>query len=136
MARPKQYRRICHPPIMQGFKPYGIPRNTLSSLSLLFDEYEAIRLLDYEGMNQEQAAVEMNVSRPTLTRIYEKARKTLATAFVEGKAILIEGGNVRFEKQWFRCKRCFKLIGGLENHVRCENCKHFSSDELTRINTI
>jgi uncharacterized protein len=134
MARPKQYRRICHPPIMQGFKPYGIPRNTLSSLSLLFDEYEAIRLLDYEGMNQEQAAVEMNVSRPTLTRIYEKARKTLATAFVEGKAILIEGGNVRFEKQWFRCKRCFKLIGGLENHVRCKDCKNFCSDELSPIN--
>jgi len=116
MARPKQDRKICHP------------------LSLLFDEYEAIRLLDYEGMNQEQAAVEMNVSRPTLTRIYEKARKTLATAFVEGKTILIEGGNVQFEKQWFRCKRCFKLIGGLENHVRCKDCKNFCSDELTLIN--
>jgi len=134
MARPKQDRKICHPPLMQGFKPYGIPRNTLSTLSLLFDEYEAIRLLDYEGMNQEQAAVEMNVSRPTLTRIYEKARKTLATAFVEGKTILIEGGNVQFEKQWFRCKRCFKLIGGLENHVRCKDCKNFCSDELSPIN--
>jgi len=134
MARPKQDRMICHPPLMQGFKPYGIPRNMLSPVSLLFDEYEAIRLLDYEGMNQEQAAEKMNVSRPTLTRIYEKARKTLATAFVEGKSILIEGGNVQFEKQWFRCKRCFKLIGGLENHVRCKDCKSFCSDELTEIN--
>ena len=134
MARPKQERKICNPPLMQGFKPYGIQRNAFSTLSLLFDEYEAIRLLDYEGMNQEQAAEKMNVSRPTLTRIYEKARKTIATAFVEGKMILIEGGNVQFEKQWFRCKRCFKLVGGLENHVRCKDCKNFSSDELTLIN--
>jgi len=134
MARPKQERKICNPPLMQGFKPYGIQRNASSSLSLLFDEYEAIRLLDYEGMNQEQAAEKMNVSRPTLTRIYEKARKTIATAFVEGKMILIEGGNVQFEKQWFRCKRCFKLVGGLENHVRCKDCKNFCNDELTLIN--
>ena len=79
---------------MQGFKPYGIPRHLLSSVSLLFDEYEAIRLLDYEGMNQDVAAEQMNVSRPTLTRIYEKARKTIAQALVEGKMITIEGGNV------------------------------------------
>ena len=134
MPRPKQDRKISHPPLMQGFKPYGIQHITKSSLSLLFDEYESIRLLDYEGMTQEQAAEKMDVSRPTLTRIYEKARKTLATAFVEGKIILIEGGNVQFEKQWFRCKRCFKLVGGLENHVRCKDCKNFCNDELTPIN--
>lgn len=119
---------------MQGFKPFGIPRNMLSSVSLKFDEYEAIRLLDYEGMNQDQAAGQMNVSRPTLTRIYEKGRKTIAQALVEGKMITIEGGNVKFDRQWFRCKRCFKLIDGLENHVRCKNCKVSNNDELTPIN--
>jgi uncharacterized protein len=134
MPRPQQDRKISNPPLMQGFKPFGIPRNMLSSVSLLIDEYEAIRLLDYEGMNQEQAAEKMNVSRPTLTRIYEKARKTIAQALVEGKMIVIEGGNVQFEKQWFRCKRCFKLIGGLENHVRCKDCTSFGNDELTAIN--
>jgi predicted DNA-binding protein (UPF0251 family) len=106
----------------------------LSSVSLLFDEYEAIRLLDYEGMNQEHAAEQMNVSRPTLTRIYEKARKTIAQALVEGKMIVIEGGNVQFEKQWFRCKKCFKLVGGLENHVKCKKCNDFCNEELTPIN--
>ena len=102
MPRPKQDRKISNPPLMQGFKPYGIPRHLLSSVSLLFDEYEAIRLLDYEGMNQDEAAEKMNVSRPTMTRIYEKARKTIAQALVEGKMITIEGGNVRFDRQWFR----------------------------------
>ena len=135
MPRPKQNRNISNPPLMKGFKPYGIPRNLLSSVSLLFDEYEAIRLLDYEGMNQKQAAEKMNVSRPTLTRIYENARKTIAHALVEGKMITIEGGNVQFDRQWFRCKRCFKLIGGMENHIRCKDCKNFCNDELTPINT-
>ena len=119
---------------MQGFKPYGIQDKGFSTVTLLYDEYESIRLLDYEGMNQDKAAEQMNVSRPTLTRIYEQARKTIAQALVEGKAIVIEGGNVHFEKQWFRCKRCFKLIGGLENHIKCKKCKSFNMDELTAIN--
>ncbi len=134
MPRPKQSRKIVSPPLMQGFKPFGIPGSALETLVLNFDEYETIRLLDYEGLMQEEAAERMNVSRPTLTRIYENARKTMAKAFVEGKMILIEGGNVEFSKQWFRCKRCFKLVDGMENHVRCKNCMNYFNDELTPIN--
>ena len=134
MSRPKQDRKISNPPLMQGFKPFGIPRRMLSQVSLLYDEYEAIRLLDYEGMNQDQAAVQMNVSRPTLTRIYEKARKTIAQALVEGNMIMIEGGNVQFDRAWYRCRRCYKLIGGLENHVQCKDCNTFSDEELIPIN--
>ena len=134
MARTKQDRKIEAPPIMEGFKPFGIPRRGLDSVILSIDEYESIRLLDYEGLMQEQAAERMNVSRPTLTRIYENARKVIAQAFVEGKMILIDGGNVEFDRQWFRCKRCHKLIGGIENHVKCANCTTFNNDELTPIN--
>jgi len=134
MPRPKQHRTISSPPIMQGYKPFGIPRNALESITLLYDEYEAIRLLDYLGMNQEQAAEQMKVSRPTLTRIYEKARKSIAEAFVKGKMIIIVGGEVSFDKQWFRCRRCFKLVDGLENHIKCPNCSSFGNDELMPIN--
>ena len=134
MPRPKQFRKIDAPPLMQGYKPFGIPRSELETVILHFDEYEAIRLLDYEGLMQEQAAERMNVSRPTLTRIYENARKSMAKAFVEGKMILIEGGNVDFEKQWFRCNRCYKLVDGMENHIPCKNCKSFSNEELTLVN--
>lgn len=135
MPRPKQFRKIASPPLMQGFKPFGIPRSALETVVLHFDEYEAIRLLDYEGLMQEQAAEQMKISRPTLTRIYENARKTMAKAFVEGKMILIEGGNVDFEREWFRCKRCFKLVDGMENHIPCKNCKNFSNEELTPVKT-
>ena len=134
MPRPIQERKICNPPLMQGFKPYGIPRRMLSQVTLQFDEYETIRLLDYEGMNQDQAAEQMNVSRPTLTRIYEKARKTIAQALVDGKMIVIEGGNVDFGRQWFRCRKCHKLVDGVENHIPCKDCESFSNEELTPIN--
>jgi predicted DNA-binding protein (UPF0251 family) len=120
---------------MQGFKPFGIPARAFSTLSLHFDEYESIRLLDYENLTQEEASEKMNVSRPTLTRIYENARKTIARAFVEGKAIVIDGGKVQFDDDWFRCKKCFKLIQGLENHIPCRNCKSYSVEELEKINT-
>jgi predicted DNA-binding protein (UPF0251 family) len=119
---------------MQGFKPFGIPRKDLETVVLKFDEYEAIRLLDYDGLMQEQAAIQMNVSRPTLTRIYENARKTIAKALVEGKMIVIEGGNVDFGKKWFRCRKCHKLVDGIENHVPCNNCVSYNDDELTPVN--
>lgn len=134
MPRPKHCRRIVSPPLMDGFKPFGIPRSMTAEVVLQYDEYEAVRLLDYEGLLQEQAADRMNVSRPTLTRIYENARKTIAKAFVEGKTIVIKGGNVDFGKRWYRCRNCHKLVNGIENHTRCKNCSNFSSEELTPIN--
>jgi predicted DNA-binding protein (UPF0251 family) len=77
MSRPKQCRKIVSPPLMSGFKPFGIPRSMIKEVILLYDEYESIRLLDYEGLLQEEAAEKMNISRPTHTRIYENARKIL-----------------------------------------------------------
>ena len=76
-------------PINDRIQTYGVPRSMIEEVILQYDEYEVIRLLDYEGILQEQAAEKMNISRPTLTRIYENARKTIAKAFVEGKMIVI-----------------------------------------------
>ena len=59
---------------MEGYKPFGIPRRELDSVTLLFEEYEAIKLADYENLTQEEAALKMNISRPTFTRLYDKAR--------------------------------------------------------------
>jgi len=73
---------------------------------LHLDEYEAIRLLDYEGLSQVEAASFMEVSRPTLTRIYERARKKIATALTEARQVLIEGGRTIFNGEWYECKEC------------------------------
>ena len=136
MARPQKSRKVVNPPKMKGFKPFGIPACEIEQVTLKIEEYESFKLVDYDGHAQEQAAELMNVSRPTFTRIYNKALKTIIKAFVEGKAIIIEGGNYEFEKEWFRCKKCYKLIEGLDNHIKCSDCKIFGNDELVSLNTI
>ena len=77
MPNRKRYRRIAIPPTMEGYKPFGIPMRELESVILLFEEFEAIRLADYENLTQEEAAKKMNISRPTFTRLYDKARKSI-----------------------------------------------------------
>jgi predicted DNA-binding protein (UPF0251 family) len=134
MARPQKARRINNPPGMKGFKPFGIPFCKIESVKLKFEEFESIRLVNYEMLPQETAAKQMNVSRPTFTRIYNKALKMIAKSFVEGKAIEIDGGNYELEKEWYRCKKCYKLIQGLENHFKCENCTAFGENELVKLN--
>jgi len=59
------------------------------------DEYEAIRLIDLEGLTQEECAKQMNVARTTVQGIYAEARKKLARSLVDGKILLIEGGEYR-----------------------------------------
>jgi uncharacterized protein len=131
MPRPKLQRKICNPPVMTGFKPYGMPRCAIETLILHLDEYEALRLCEYENLTQEKAAEKMNVSRPTLTRIYEKALKTIAKAFVEGKAITIDGGRVEFDEQWFKCCSCH---GTFQRRQRTTTCTHCKSNHLININ--
>ncbi len=96
MGRGKQLRKIHSTPIAAGFRPFGRCCNRSACVELLFDEYEALRLLDYEGKQQSEAADLMRVSRPTLTRIYMETRKKIATAIVEGRRLSITGGNANF----------------------------------------
>ena len=108
---------------MEGFKPFGVPISDLEPVILFFEEYEALRLLDYMGKTKLEAAQEMAVSRPTLTRIYEKARRTIAEAFVEGKAIFIEGGDYHTDELWYRCEACNKLLISDQEILSCSYCK-------------
>ena len=106
---------------MTGFKPFGIPASIIGEVVLLYDEYEAIRLLDYEGLLQE-AAERMNVSRPTLHTYLCKSTKTVAEAFVEGKSLVIEGGSVDFGGKWYRCRHCNMVVDGSHRqHHPCGN---------------
>jgi uncharacterized protein len=110
-------------PFIEGYKPVGIPMRELQSVTLLYEEYEAIRLCDYLGLKQEEAAARMEISRPTLTRVYEKARRTVATAFAEGKAIIIEGGDYHTEGTWHRCPRCRRAVAGTVENANCDRCE-------------
>ncbi len=92
MPRPRQCRRVAHLPQVTFYKPRGVPLSVLQQVDLTFDELEAIRLADFEGLYQEQAAQKMNISRQTFGRIIESAHKKIADALVNGKALSIKGG--------------------------------------------
>jgi len=134
MARPHKSRKISNPPKMKGFKPFGMPMCKIEPVIMKFEEYESIRLVNYDNLLQDQAAEQMNVSRPTFTRIYNRALQQIALSFVEGKAIVIEGGNYELDKDWYRCKKCYKLIEGLENHLKCKDCTAYGESELVKLN--
>jgi predicted DNA-binding protein (UPF0251 family) len=90
-------------PDVTYFKPAGIPLRLLSEVTLAVEEMEAIRLKDLEGLEQEECAQKMSISRPTFHRVLKAARRKIADAFVNGKAIRIEGGNFATLGQEFRC---------------------------------
>jgi predicted DNA-binding protein (UPF0251 family) len=82
-------------PAATFFKPQGVPVRDLHGLTLSIEGYEAFRLVDGERMSQEEAAVLMDVSRPTLCRILMEARNTVARSLAGGMALRIEGGSYR-----------------------------------------
>ena len=119
---------------MHGFKPFGIAFCDIEHVIMQYEEYETVKLVIYDDLPQDLAADRMEVSRPTLTRIYNSALKKIGQAFVEGKSIIIKGGDFEFEKDWYKCKRCFKLISGIENHTKCGDCPTSDKDELVNLN--
>jgi predicted DNA-binding protein (UPF0251 family) len=95
VGRPTQCRCVEDLPRITCFKPHGVPHGKLESVLLTIDEFEAIRLADKEGLYQAEAALKMNVSRPTFGRILEAAHKKVAEAIVDGKQLCIHGGVIR-----------------------------------------
>ena len=110
------------PPPMDGFKPFGIAVRQREAVVLLFEEFEAIRLTDYENLTQEEAAEKMKISRPTFTRLYDKARKSIARAFVEGNPIVFSGGDYITDDYWYKCKDCFETMITLKPADHCRTC--------------
>jgi len=92
MPRPRRRRRVRFRPDVTFFKPMGVKESYLEESILTVDEFEAVRLKDLDGLDQEGAAKKMNISQPTFHRLITSARKKIADAIVKGKAIKIEGG--------------------------------------------
>ena len=115
MPRPVKCRIITEMPNHIAFKPVGFPMEELEKVVLSLDEYESLRLADFEELYQEIAAEKMNVSRQTFGNIVKSARKKVAEALITGKAILIEGGDVTILNK--PCPRCRK------NMKSCPKCE-------------
>ncbi|HTX88021.1 MAG TPA: DUF134 domain-containing protein [Bacteroidales bacterium] len=131
--RPKNNRTVFDPPKFKGYKPHGYYAGSGTPVFLLFEEYTAIRLCDYEGMMQIEAAAAMNISRPTFTRLYESARRKIAEAFSEARPIELERGDAFFDHHWFHCRDCgvFYNTPGKEFASRaCPLCRSGNTEAI------
>lgn len=120
---------------MKGFKPFGLSKFINDPVIINLEEYEAIKSTDYLGLSHEQASLKMEISRPTFTRIYESARRKISISLVEGRSLLIEGGNVEFDFDWFRCNDCGNSFNikkkASSSDFLCGKCK---SKNITHLN--
>lgn len=141
MARPKKCRKVCCMPAFKEFAPVIRRRCSAQSCSkngsrygqfcsdggktcetavneddtmiMTVDEYETIRLIDFEGLSQEECCLHMDVARTTVQQIYNTARKKIAEAIVKGMKLKIEGGR-------------YELCNGRNNFCGCGKCMHRS----------
>jgi len=105
MPRPKKPRFISGYPILAAFVPQGVP--VTGQVSLSVEELEAIRLSDFEHLDQESAANLMGVSRQTYGRILATARSTVGEALVTGKALRVQGGTFEMRGRGRQRRRRF-----------------------------
>ncbi|MDD2689730.1 MAG: DUF134 domain-containing protein [Candidatus Omnitrophica bacterium] len=91
-GRPKKYRIVRMDPKINQFSPRGKPGRP-NEHNLSMEEFEALRLVDYMGFCQKEAAKSMHISQPTFSRILKRARKVIANCLINGAIIKIQGGH-------------------------------------------
>lgn len=96
-------------PTINTFGPFIDDINTAEAIQMTVVEFETIRLIDYEGLSQEECGEIMDVARSTIQRIYNNARKKIADSMVNGKPLKIQGGN-------------YKLCDEIEDANICKRC--------------
>lgn len=135
MVRPQKDRQVAFNPEVSYFKPRGIPMFDLQEVGLKVDELEAIRLSDLLGMSHEDAGRRMGVSRATFGRIIQRARKTVADALINGKAINVEGGNYKIvgSSRTFQCFNCNHEWNEPFGTGRPEFCPACNKDDFARV---
>lgn len=113
MARPTICKRVCKEPEYLKFKPMGV-EGKRKSISLSVEEYETIRLIDYEGVSREECAERMNIARTTAQAIYNSARAKIAECVVNGMELHIEGGKFRICDGSAGCPNCHRRQSNLQ----------------------
>ena len=110
MPRPKKWRKVCCMPRSTAFAPVGMSFQPAEAVVMAVDEYETIRLIDHEGFTQEECAGYMKIARTTVQQIYNDARKKLSVSLVEGRPLMINGGE-------------YRLCDGNEPYCGCGGCR-------------
>ena len=133
MPRPQKCRRICFTPQYDSFYPENSQTN--DTITLTLDEYEVIRLVDLEKKTHEQCSAQMDVSRTTVTEIYESARYKLAQCIVNGKRLIISGGNYRIceGREYPRCGQCMCHMATAEHSFPVFHLQHNKGEGIMKI---
>jgi len=92
MPRPRKMRQICHMPTYTDFGPKSRVEPK-EEVHMTVDEFESIRLIDYEDLTQEECASQMNIARSSVQHIYNSARQKVALMIVTGAPMSISGGS-------------------------------------------
>lgn len=109
LPRPRKWRRVCCLPSNDSFAPVGKGADN-EKIVMTVDEYETIRLIDYQGYTQEQCSQFMGIARTTVQQMYNTARKKLSEVLVDGKCLVIAGGD-------------YKLCEGIHSGCGCNECR-------------
>lgn len=121
MVRPRKWRKVCCLPESDLFGPLESP-DFKNEILMTVEEYETIRLIDFENLTQEECSDRMKVARTTVQKIYSDARKKLSQSLVMGGVLRIEGGDYKLYEESdekYSCRRCHRRRRGLGNH--CED---------------
>ena len=130
MPRHRKNRRICSLPKTEGFQPISENKTLYEEVILNIDEHEVIRLIDLEKLTQEQCAVQMAVSRTTITNIYEGARFKIADALINTKKLVVDGGEFILCEHKEECcgKGCkYKCFNEEKKHCEKKCCQKLST---------
>jgi len=124
MPRPRKCRRVEQIPGYTFFKPAGVPLADLFEVELTVEELEAVRLRDFLGLEHEECAQKMLVSRPTFQRILAAARRKIAYVLVKGAALKVAGGDFELAESALECLSCGHRWRGpaCRRHTACPAC--------------
>ena len=132
MRNPYRRRIIDEPPKYYFFKPAGIPTRKIAKIDMSLDEYEALRLADFQQLEHLEASKQMDISRPTFTRLIKKARYKVAQSLIEGHALKIVGGNVDLINTLHACQDCgeFTRQPVATPFSECPDCGSTNTEDL------
>lgn len=131
MPRPRRFRRILEEPQIRCFKPEKENLDSLESIKITIDEFEAIRLRDYHDIQQKRSAEIMGVSQPTFHRILASARKKISKALIDGNMIIIVGKDYITDKKRYKCNMCgFEWLSPEKEYEKCPDCQSKDIDMI------
>jgi predicted DNA-binding protein (UPF0251 family) len=123
MPRPRRSCRILREPVVQCFIPDNEDVESFEALQITLEEFEALRLRDYQEIQQINAAEIMDISQPTFHRTINSARRKISKALVEGRIIQIKGGDYVMDKKRYQCKNCgFEWHSPEKEYEKCPDC--------------